>query len=133
MLTVLGGLAEFERELIRARPDEGRKRAQARGVRFGRTPKLTAHQRAEAIARRAAGQPWSISRGATTSAIPLYRGSTLPRDPCEVLAGLGRRPAFYVVVRCGHRSAPRVIAALARLVHDRQSAADHECNHDNDN
>jgi Resolvase, N terminal domain len=36
MLTVLGGLAEFERELIRARTDEGRKRAQARGVRFGR-------------------------------------------------------------------------------------------------
>jgi hypothetical protein len=30
MLTVLGGLAEFERELIRARTGEGRKRAQAR-------------------------------------------------------------------------------------------------------
>jgi DNA invertase Pin-like site-specific DNA recombinase len=36
MLTVLGGLAEFERHLILARTDEGRKRAQARGVRFGR-------------------------------------------------------------------------------------------------
>jgi DNA invertase Pin-like site-specific DNA recombinase len=36
MLTVLGGLAEFERELIRARTDEDRKRAQARGARFGR-------------------------------------------------------------------------------------------------
>jgi Resolvase, N terminal domain len=36
MLTVLGGLAEFERELIRARTGEGRKRAQERGVRFGR-------------------------------------------------------------------------------------------------
>ena len=35
MLTVPGGLAEFERELIRARTDEGRKRAQARGVRSG--------------------------------------------------------------------------------------------------
>ena len=41
MLTVLGGLAEFERELIRARTDEGRKRAMARGVRFGRKPKLS--------------------------------------------------------------------------------------------
>ena len=29
---LLGGLAEFERELIRARTGEGRKRAQARGV-----------------------------------------------------------------------------------------------------
>ena len=56
MLTVLGGLAEFERELIRARTGEGRKRAQARGVRFGRKPKLTAHQRQEAIARREAGE-----------------------------------------------------------------------------
>jgi DNA invertase Pin-like site-specific DNA recombinase len=56
MLTVLGGLAEFERELIRARTGEGRKRAQARGVRFGRPPKLTAHQRQEALQRLAAGE-----------------------------------------------------------------------------
>src|SRR5271170_6963033 len=56
MLTVLGGLAEFERELIRARTDEGRKRAQARGVRFGRKLKLTRHQILEALARREAGE-----------------------------------------------------------------------------
>jgi DNA invertase Pin-like site-specific DNA recombinase len=56
MLTVLGGLAEFERELIKARTDEGRKRAMARGVKFGRKPVLTAHQRQEAIARRDAGE-----------------------------------------------------------------------------
>lgn len=58
MPTVLGGLAEFERELIRARTDEGRKRAQARGVRFGRKLKLTKHQREEALARREAGEAW---------------------------------------------------------------------------
>jgi DNA invertase Pin-like site-specific DNA recombinase len=40
MLTVLGGLAEFERELILARTGEGRTRAKARGVRFGWPPKL---------------------------------------------------------------------------------------------
>src|SRR5262245_40458234 len=51
MLTVLGGLAEFERELIRARTGEGRTRAKARGVRFGRPPTLTAHQRTEALQR----------------------------------------------------------------------------------
>jgi DNA invertase Pin-like site-specific DNA recombinase len=56
MLTVLGGLAEFERELIRARTDEGRKRAQARGVQFGRKPKLTTHQRQEALERRGRGE-----------------------------------------------------------------------------
>jgi DNA invertase Pin-like site-specific DNA recombinase len=56
MLTILGGLAEFERELIRARTGEGRKRAKARGVRFGRPPKLTPHQRQEALQRLAAGE-----------------------------------------------------------------------------
>jgi len=56
MLAVLGGLAEFERELIRARTGEGRKRAKERGVRFGRPPVLTSHQRQEALARREAGE-----------------------------------------------------------------------------
>jgi DNA invertase Pin-like site-specific DNA recombinase len=56
MLTILGGLAEFERSLILARTSEGRKRAKARGVRFGRKLKLTLHQRQEAIARREAGE-----------------------------------------------------------------------------
>lgn len=56
MLTVLGGLAEFERELIRTRTGEGRERAKARGVRMGRKPKLTPHQRKEAASRRAAGE-----------------------------------------------------------------------------
>ena len=45
MLTVLGGLAEFERELIRTRTGEGRERAKARGVVLGRKPKLSPHQR----------------------------------------------------------------------------------------
>lgn len=56
MVTVLGGLAEFERELIRARTGEGRKRARDRGVRFGRPPKLTPHQRQEALRRLADGE-----------------------------------------------------------------------------
>ncbi len=56
MLTVLGGLTEFERELIRARTGEGRARAKARGVHMGRPPKLTHHQRMEALARREAGE-----------------------------------------------------------------------------
>src|SRR5262245_43307168 len=55
MLTVLGGLAEFERELIRARTGEGRKRAKDRGVKFGRPTALTPHQRQEALQRLANG------------------------------------------------------------------------------
>jgi DNA invertase Pin-like site-specific DNA recombinase len=56
MLTVLGGLAEFERELIRARTGEGRERAKARGQSLGRPFKLTPHQRSEAIRRRDRGE-----------------------------------------------------------------------------
>jgi len=56
MLTVLGGLAEFERELILARTSDGRARAKARGVRFGRPAALTAHQRQEALQRLGTGE-----------------------------------------------------------------------------
>jgi DNA invertase Pin-like site-specific DNA recombinase len=56
MLTVLGGLAEFERELIRARTGEGRKRAKASGVKFGRPAALTPQARLEVIQRLAQGE-----------------------------------------------------------------------------
>jgi DNA invertase Pin-like site-specific DNA recombinase len=56
MLTVLGGLAEYERHLILSRTAEGRTRAKANGIRFGRHPVLTPYQRAEALRRRAAGE-----------------------------------------------------------------------------
>jgi len=75
MLTVLGGLAEFERDLICARTGEGRARAKAKGVKMGRPPKLTPHQKKEAIKRRDHGEEtlaeigrrynasgWTISR-----------------------------------------------------------------------
>jgi DNA invertase Pin-like site-specific DNA recombinase len=57
ILTVLGGLAEFERHLIAARTSEGRKRARANGVLFGRPRKLTPHQAREALKRVNAGEP----------------------------------------------------------------------------
>jgi DNA invertase Pin-like site-specific DNA recombinase len=56
MLTILGGLAEFERELIRARTGEGRKRAKDRGVQFGRPAALTPNQRQEAMQRLTQGE-----------------------------------------------------------------------------
>jgi DNA invertase Pin-like site-specific DNA recombinase len=57
MLTVLGELAEFERDLIRARTGEGRERAKAKSVKMGRKPKLTLHQQKEALRRRDNGEP----------------------------------------------------------------------------
>jgi DNA invertase Pin-like site-specific DNA recombinase len=63
MLTVLGGLAEFERDLIRTRTGEGRVRAVARGQKMGRPPKLTPHQQREAIKRRDRGEESLIEIG----------------------------------------------------------------------
>src|SRR5271166_1961843 len=56
ILAVLAALAEFERSMILARTAEGRTRALANGVRFGRRPKLSRFQIEEALARRAAGE-----------------------------------------------------------------------------
>ena len=56
MVNILASLAEFERELILARTSDGRARAKARGVRFGRPVALTPHQRAEALQRLANGE-----------------------------------------------------------------------------
>src|SRR4029077_1474306 len=50
MITILAGLAEFERHLILSRTSEGRIRAMANGVKFGRKPKLTKHQKSHALA-----------------------------------------------------------------------------------
>ncbi len=55
MLTVLSGLADVERDLIRTRTAEGRSRAKARGQRMRRPPALTQQQQAEARQRRAEG------------------------------------------------------------------------------
>jgi DNA invertase Pin-like site-specific DNA recombinase len=54
--TLLAAIAEFERELIRERTGEGRRRAKARGVKFGRPLALTPHQRTEALVRLARGE-----------------------------------------------------------------------------
>jgi DNA invertase Pin-like site-specific DNA recombinase len=74
MLTILGGLAEFERTLIRARTGEGRERAKVRGVRFGRPNKLTAHQRREAIRSIDAGEAVAeVARTFGVDRATLYR------------------------------------------------------------
>jgi DNA invertase Pin-like site-specific DNA recombinase len=80
MLTVLGGLAEFERDLIRARTSEGRERARARGVKMGRPPKLTPHQRREALRRRDRGNE-SLADIARTYNVSAATISRLPAGP----------------------------------------------------
>jgi hypothetical protein len=75
MVTVLAGLAEFERELIRAYTSEGRTRAKENGQSLGRKHKLTVHQRREAIQRRDASEPLGPSPAAMASAPAPFHGS----------------------------------------------------------
>ena len=64
VLTVFAGIAEFERSLIATRTEEGRRAAQARGVPFGRPPKLRPDQRT--LARHLIEEGKSVSAVART-------------------------------------------------------------------
>jgi DNA invertase Pin-like site-specific DNA recombinase len=56
MLTIMGGIAEFERGLIRKRCEEGIERARAKGTQFGRPQALEAGQKRVIADRHAAGK-----------------------------------------------------------------------------
>jgi DNA invertase Pin-like site-specific DNA recombinase len=67
-------IAEFERDLILQRTNEGRMRAMAERTRFGRRPKLTKHQAREALKRVAAGEPLrEIARSCNVDHSTIYR------------------------------------------------------------
>lgn len=73
-VTIVGGVAEFERELIRARTSEGRARAKARGQNLGRRPTLTRHQQDEVRRRKVAGESVrEIARSYNVSASTISR------------------------------------------------------------
>lgn len=77
LVTILAGLAEWERELIKARTSEGRARAMRDGIKFGRPSKLTPHQVREAVARRENGESLnSIARSYNVSAPTIFRLSS---------------------------------------------------------
>jgi DNA invertase Pin-like site-specific DNA recombinase len=56
MLTIMGGLAEFERGLIRKRTDDGIARARKLGKRFGRPERLDEGQKRKIAEFYAAGK-----------------------------------------------------------------------------
>ena len=60
VLNIMASIAEFERELIRARLAEGRKNAVNNGVQFGRPQKLDSFQKREALKRLQAGESQSL-------------------------------------------------------------------------
>lgn len=82
MLTVLGGLAEFERSLIAQRTSEGRARAVQAGKQLGRRPLLTAVQQVEALrlagdnkSHAEIGQVLRVSRSTISRFLAKARGS----------------------------------------------------------
>jgi DNA invertase Pin-like site-specific DNA recombinase len=79
VLTVFAGIAEFERELIRQRTDEGRQAARKRGVSFGRPSKLRPDQRE--LASRLLQEGRSVSEVARTFNVhpaTIYRCIEMP-------------------------------------------------------
>lgn len=88
VLTVFAGIAEFERALIHQRTGAGRVAARARGVRFGRPPKLTAEQLV--VARRLIDEGTAVRETARilkVHAATLYRalGAAAPDDATDRL------------------------------------------------
>ena len=86
MVTVLGGLAEFERELIRPRTADGRARAMACDVELGRKLKLTPHRQREAIrSRQQGGAVCAIARNYNVhnSTISWLSGEAGQPDPWQ--------------------------------------------------
>jgi DNA invertase Pin-like site-specific DNA recombinase len=84
VFTILAAIATYERRLIHARTSEGRKRAMADGIKFGRRPKLTPHQHAEAVRRRAAGE--TLAEIAKSYAVNVSTISRLPYNAGAVAA-----------------------------------------------
>ena len=75
VLAMLGVAAKLERRRINERTARGRADAKANGVKFGRPPKLTTHQKREAIKRRDVDEETlrSIGRSYNVSAATISR------------------------------------------------------------
>ena len=87
VLTVFAGIAEFERALIHQRTSSGRAAARARGVRFGRPPKLTAEQ--IVLGQRLIDEgrsPRAVAKMFKVHAATLYRALSNPTEAGNVVS-----------------------------------------------
>jgi len=81
LITVIGGIAEFERSLILQRCNKGPK-ARADDIVFGRKPKLTTHRRREALKRLDAGETTrDVALSFNVSHTMIARQADLPLSP----------------------------------------------------
>jgi Resolvase, N terminal domain/HNH endonuclease len=103
MLTILGDLAEFERDLIRARTGEGRARTKANGVKLGRPNMLDHHQRREAIERLSADEAViDVPRTFGVNRATLYRLASNAKEGARIWQNLASY-AFGFLCSCGFR------------------------------
>ena len=126
---VFAGLADFERELLRAPTGPGRERARAQGVKMGRKPKLTGRQKLDALIRRDFGEePLSeIARSYNVSRSTISRlrpGDGAPHAPREVAWSTALESvAAYGSVSYGILPAARLKAVmLGEVPSDAESA-----------
>ena len=101
ILTVFGGLAEFDRDLIHTHT--GERRGQARGVKLGRKPKLTEDQRREALRRRDGAR----DARATISVTAQFQGSQ-PERWSQIHQSWVPRPGSPL--RAAYHKMPRILA-----------------------
>lgn len=74
IMTVFAGVAQFERERMLERCEAGRVVAKQNGVRFGRPPALTSHQRREILQRAKSGElPRTLARSYGVDRATIYR------------------------------------------------------------
>lgn len=131
MLTVLGGLAEFERGLVRARTGEGRVRAIARGQHMGRPRALTPRQQqqaAKALANGTATQA-DLARQFNVSQSTISRliGKAAPQPAKPAMDSQTERAARSFLRRLDGRYSVRdaiLFGSRARRTHTADSDAD---------
>lgn len=97
VVTIMSGLAEFDREMILERTAEGREHAKAAGVRMGRKHTLTRRQRAYVVQQRRASPPASLGQLAALLNVSRSTISRASREPLSAGDGADPPPLPYQV------------------------------------
>ena len=79
VLTIMGGIAEFERKLIQTRCEEGIAKARAKGTKFGRPSSLTSASAARSPSATPPVRLWPSWRGSMSAARRRSGGPCKPR------------------------------------------------------
>ena len=131
MVTIIGGFAQFERELIMVRTREGLRRARERGVKSGPKPKLTSHQQREAICRRETGnetlEQIALSYHVSHSTISRLKGKAeepQPQKPEKIDAETERAVRVFLQKLAGRYSVQDAILYGSRARRDHRVDSD---------